>query len=130
MHTLQPSPSETGLQVKMWMRNSGFCFVTFSEHSGPVTGVVFLPNSAAVVSSSLDGTVRAYDLIRYRNFRTMTAPTPQQFSCVAVDPSGEVSAPMPDNAERLPCVLDKASTTCRRWWWPVQSTNFRFSCGP
>ena len=65
--------------------------MTFSEHTAPVTGVAFLPNSAAVVSSSLDGTVRAYDLIRYRNFRTMTSPTPQQFGCVAVDPSGEVT---------------------------------------
>lgn len=78
------------MQVKLWTPSSGFCFVTFSEHTAPVTGVAFLPNSAAVVSCSLDGTVRAYDLIRYRNFRTMTSPTAQQFGCVAVDPSGEV----------------------------------------
>ena len=29
-------------------------------------------------------------LIRYRNFRTMTSPTPVQFNCLAVDPAGEV----------------------------------------
>lgn len=75
--------------------------MTFSEHTGPVTGLAFLPNSAAVVSSSLDGTVRAFDLIRYRNFRTMTSPTPQQFGSLAVDPSGEVRGPLP-----LPLVLD------------------------
>lgn len=37
-----------------------------------------------------DGTVRAFDLVRYRNFRTCTSPRPVQFNCVAVDPSGEV----------------------------------------
>jgi hypothetical protein len=31
------------------------------------------------------------DLARYRNFRTLTSPTPVQFSCLAVDPGGEVS---------------------------------------
>jgi len=36
--------------------------------------------------------VRVYDLIRYRNFRTFTPPSPIQFSCLAVDPSGEVLA--------------------------------------
>ena len=53
-------------QVKLWTPSSGFCFVTFTEHTGPVTGVAFLPNSAALVSCSLDGTVRAFDLLRYR----------------------------------------------------------------
>lgn len=76
-------------KVKVWNSTSGFCFVTFSEHSAPVTGIVFSPNNA-VFTSSVDGTVRAFDLVRYRNFRTMTAPTPTTFSCVAVDPSGEI----------------------------------------
>jgi periodic tryptophan protein 2 len=76
--------------VKIWTPSNGFCFVTFAEHTAPITGLAFLPNSAALVSASLDGTVRAYDLIRYRNFRTMTSPTPQQLGCVSVDPSGEV----------------------------------------
>ena len=79
------------MQVKLWTPSNGFCFVTFAEHTAPITGLAFLPNSAAVVSSSLDGTVRAFDLIRYRNFRTMISPTPQQFGSLAVDPSGEVS---------------------------------------
>ena len=42
------------------------------------------------VSASLDGTVRAFDLMRYRNFRTLTSPEPAQFISLAVDPSGEV----------------------------------------
>jgi periodic tryptophan protein 2 len=57
-----------------------------------VTGIAFAGkgNGKAVISSSLDGTVRAHDLIRYKNFRTMTSPTPVQFTCVAVDASGEI----------------------------------------
>ena len=65
--------------------------MTFVDHSAPVTSVEFLPNGSAVLSASLDGTVRAYDLVRYRNFRTMTATTPVQFVSLAVDPAGEVS---------------------------------------
>jgi hypothetical protein len=46
--------------------SSGFCYVTFSEHTAPVTAVAFLPSGSAVLSASLDGSVRAYDLLRYR----------------------------------------------------------------
>ncbi|EIW78530.1 WD40 repeat-like protein [Coniophora puteana RWD-64-598 SS2] len=79
-------------KVKIWSVNNGFCFVTFSEHSAPVSEVAFAKHGSVVFSASLDGTVRAYDLIRYRNFRTFTSPSPVQFSALAVDPSGEVVA--------------------------------------
>ncbi|KAJ8246716.1 hypothetical protein GJAV_G00254600 [Gymnothorax javanicus] len=77
-------------KVKVWNTTSGLCFVTFTEHSSTVTGVVFTSRGFVVVSSSLDGTVRAFDLHRYRNFRTFTSPQPTQFSCLAVDVSGEL----------------------------------------
>ena len=38
----------------------------------------------------MDGTVRAYDMIRYQNFRTLTTPTPVQLTSLAVDSSGEM----------------------------------------
>ena len=79
-------------KVKVWNTISGFCFVTFSEHSAVVSAVEFAKQGQVLFSASLDGTVRAFDLIRYRNFRTFTSPTPVQFSCLAVDPSGEVVA--------------------------------------
>ncbi|KAM6503419.1 Quinonprotein alcohol dehydrogenase-like superfamily [Amanita muscaria] len=79
-------------KVKVWSTHSGFCFVTFSEHSAPVSAVAFAKQGSVLFSASLDGTVRAFDLIRYRNFRTFTSPSPVQFSCLAVDPSGEVVA--------------------------------------
>ena len=79
-------------KVKIWNTNSGFCFVTFSEHSAAVSSVEFAKQGQVLFTASLDGTVRAFDLIRYRNFRTFTSPSPVQFSCLAVDPSGEVVA--------------------------------------
>ncbi|XP_068210032.1 periodic tryptophan protein 2 homolog [Palaemon carinicauda] len=77
-------------KVKLWSSQSSFCFVTFSTHKGPVTGLAFTQSGRAILSSSLDGTVRACDLIRYRNFKTLTSPRPTQFSCVSVDSAGEL----------------------------------------
>lgn len=79
-------------KLKLWNVGNGFCIVTFSEHSGPVTAVEFSQNKKVLVSASADGTVRAFDIVRYRNFRTFTSPTPVQFSCVAIDYSGELVA--------------------------------------
>ncbi|KAJ2172654.1 U3 snoRNP protein, partial [Coemansia sp. RSA 532] len=77
-------------KLKVWNALSGFCFITFSEHTSSVTAVQFTKGSQVVLSASLDGTVRAYDLVRYRNFRVFTSPTPVQFTSLAVDPSGEI----------------------------------------
>ncbi|KAE8216232.1 hypothetical protein CF327_g579 [Tilletia walkeri] len=77
-------------KVKLWNTSSSFCTATFSDHSAPVTAIEFAKRGQVLFSASLDGTVRAYDLLRYRNFRTLTAPRPVQFGCVAVEPSGEV----------------------------------------
>jgi len=79
-------------KLKVWSTHSGFCFVTFSEHTAPISAVSFAKHGHVLFSASLDGTLRAYDLVRYRNFRTFTSPSPIQFSCLAVDPSGEVVA--------------------------------------
>ncbi|EEP79069.1 periodic tryptophan protein 2 [Uncinocarpus reesii 1704] len=77
-------------KIKVWDINSGFCVVTFTEHSASVTACQFSKRGNVLFTASLDGSVRAWDLIRYRNFRTFTAPSRQQFSSLAVDPSGEV----------------------------------------
>ncbi|KAG8988141.1 hypothetical protein FRB93_004296 [Tulasnella sp. JGI-2019a] len=79
-------------KIKVWNNSSGFCFVTFSEHTAAVSTVEFAKQGQVLFSASLDGTVRAFDLIRYRNFRTFTSPSPVQFSSLSVDPSGEVVA--------------------------------------
>ena len=79
-------------KVKLWNANSGFCFITFSEHVAPITGLKFVGKGTGktILSASLDGTVRAHDLLRYRNFRTLTTPQPVQFTSLAADLSGEV----------------------------------------
>ncbi|CAH8586939.1 unnamed protein product [Schistosoma rodhaini] len=81
-------------KVKVWRISGGRCVVTFTEHTAGVTGVAFpAQNSKVVLSASLDGTVRAHDLIRYRNFRTFTVPTRRiQFSSLAVDTRGSLVA--------------------------------------
>lgn len=61
---LLASGGEDG-KVKLWNINSGFCFVTFNEHTNAVMAVAFSGTKKFVVSASLDGTVRAYDIIRY-----------------------------------------------------------------
>lgn len=77
-------------RVKLWSTGNGFCFVTFTEHTAGVADVAFTQSGRAVLSASLDGTVRAFDLQRYRNFKTLTTPRAVQFASLAVDPSGEV----------------------------------------
>ena len=74
----------------MWDVESGFCSVTFTEHSGSVTACQFAKRGNVMFTASLDGSIRAWDMVRYRNFRTFVAPTRLSFSCLAVDPSGEV----------------------------------------
>ncbi|KAI1280090.1 periodic tryptophan protein 2 [Xylaria sp. FL0933] len=79
-------------KIKVWDVDSGFCIVTFTEHTSGVTACEFAKKGNVLFTSSLDGSIRAWDLIRFRNFRTFTAPTRLSFSCMTVDPSGEVVA--------------------------------------
>ena len=80
-------------KVKLWNTSTGFCFVTFSEHTAAVAGVTFAPPAGKVLlTAAMDGTVRAFDLNRYRNFRTFTSPRPAQFGCIGVDSSGDLVA--------------------------------------
>ena len=79
-------------KVKLWSTVSGFCIITLSEHIAPVTGVKFIGKGTgkALLSCSLDGTIRAHDLLRYKNFRTFVTSTPVQFTSLACDSSGEI----------------------------------------
>ncbi|XP_057536205.1 periodic tryptophan protein 2 [Amaranthus tricolor] len=77
-------------KIKVWNVSSGFCFVTFPEHTNAVTALHFMANNQSLLSASLDGTVRAWDLFRYRNFRTFTTPSSRQFVSLTADQSGEI----------------------------------------
>lgn len=75
--------------IKVWDTQSGFCIITFTQHTAEVTALKFSARNV-LFSASLDGSVRAFDLKRYRNFRVFVAPERVQFSSLAVDPSGEL----------------------------------------
>lgn len=87
MNTLAYSPDGAYLatggddgKVKLWSVRNGLCFATFTDHTAQITDLKFIVKNQkgggndVVLSSSLDGTVRAYDLVKYRNFRVLTPP--------------------------------------------------------
>lgn len=74
----------------MWNVTSGSCFITFTEHTNAVTALHFMADNHSLLSASLDGTVRAWDFRRYKNYKTYTTPTPRQFVSLTADPSGDV----------------------------------------
>ncbi|EAN31837.2 WD domain G-beta repeat protein [Theileria parva strain Muguga] len=78
-------------KVKLWDNNTGLCYVTLTEHSASVEAIAFTPQGNALISASLDGTVRCFDLFRFKNFRVLTA-TRTQYTSVAVDGSGTIVA--------------------------------------
>ena len=86
------SGAEDG-RIKIFDISSSNCLITFMDHTAKVTGLQYALNKSNVlVSSSLDGTIRAYDLIKYKNFRIMTTPKQTQLICCSIDYSGEIVA--------------------------------------
>lgn len=79
-------------KVKVWRAASGQCVVTFTEHTAAITGIATSAATNAFFTSSLDGTARGYDLVRFRHFRVFSPPEETQLSCIAADPSGELLA--------------------------------------
>lgn len=78
------------LLAQVWTVSSGSCFVTFSEHTNSITALHFVPSKHCLLSASLDGTVRAWDLFRYRNFKIFTSPASRQFVSLTSDQSGDM----------------------------------------
>ena len=77
-------------KIKIWDNVTGLCVSTFNNHVAPVSDLTFI-QSESVISASLDGTVRAFDLKRFQNFRTMKPDTGNvQFCSVTSDPAGEI----------------------------------------
>lgn len=85
-------------RLKLWDCLSGDTLAEFgNEHSGPIKAVKFAPNKSnkVVISASLDGTIRAYDLQKLKNFRTFKSPVEErspEFICMDIDSSGEFIA--------------------------------------
>lgn len=85
-------------RIKVWSGLSGDTIATFGdEHKGPIKSIKFAPNKSGkvIISASLDGTLRAYDLNKYKNFRTFQSPVPEkrpEFICLDIDSTGEFIA--------------------------------------
>ncbi|EFC41395.1 hypothetical protein NAEGRDRAFT_80729 [Naegleria gruberi] len=99
--------------IKVYSTENNQCFCNLpNAHSGPITGMIFSrpPGSrdAALYTSSLDGTVRAFDVLRYKQFRMFTSVDAEGFSCLTVDPSGEI-------------VIASGSTSYNIYMWNVQT---------
>ena len=91
--------------VTIWDVSHGTVVADFKEHLGHVSGVKFAPQGNAVLSSSFDGTCRAFDIARRKCFRTFVYPAGGvQFTCIDVDLAGEVVVAGTRGTEYLICV--------------------------
>lgn len=81
--------SRAGL-VQVWRVSDGQCEATFHKHTARVTDISFAVRDDTLISSSLDGLVRAYDLNRCKSFRTFASPEGYGLTRVAVDGLGEI----------------------------------------
>ena len=75
-------------KIKLWTTKNHLSYATFSDHTSKITDLKFVPKkNNTLLSASMDGTVRAYDLNKYRNFRVLQPNKPTQFNSLAVDSS-------------------------------------------
>lgn len=85
-------------RIKVWTGLTGELSASFGEeHVGPIKAIKFVPNKSGkvIISASLDGTLRAYDLNKFINFRTFQSPIAEkrpEFICLDVDSTGEFIA--------------------------------------
>lgn len=85
-------------KIKVWSGLTGETVATFGdEHLGPIKAIKFAPNKSGkvIVSASVDGTLRAFDLNKFKNFRTFQSSVPErtpEFICLDIDSTGEFIA--------------------------------------
>lgn len=75
--------------VRLYNQGSGYCLATFDDAHSKITGCKFIKNNV-LITSSLDGILRAYDLTKNLLFREMKSETENQITCLAVEKNGEV----------------------------------------
>uniref|UniRef100_A0A8B9CCF0 PWP2 small subunit processome component n=1 Tax=Anser brachyrhynchus TaxID=132585 RepID=A0A8B9CCF0_9AVES len=91
-------------QLLVWEWQSESYVLKQQGHFNSMVSLAYSPDGQYIVTGGEDGKVSLtvvlkYDF-KYRNFRTFTSPRPSQFSCLAVDSSGEiVSAGSQDSFE-------------------------------
>lgn len=78
-------------KLKLWDTRSYFCFSTTALHNSKISDITFSPsNNTTVITASLDGTCKAFDCKRYREFRVLETAPKNQLLCLAVDSSSEI----------------------------------------
>lgn len=77
-------------KIKVWDIEFGFCIVMFIEYISGIIVCEFVKKGNVFFIVSLDGFIRVWDLIRYRNFRMFIVFERLFFFCMVVDLSGEV----------------------------------------
>ena len=77
-------------KVRVWNVYSGECVNVFENHTMSVTAVCFMYSNKVVLSSSIDGTVRAYDLFRSRNFKVLIPNEQCQLGTLSIDSNSEI----------------------------------------
>eukprot|EP00762_Andalucia_godoyi_P005105 ANDGO_03971.mRNA.1 Periodic tryptophan protein 2 homolog len=91
--TLLATGDESG-EVKVFSPYTGFCITSFASHETNVSGgkvaAVCWSSSNALFAAGADGVIRAFDPLRYREFRRFESPHKTQFTSIDVDPSGEL----------------------------------------
>lgn len=79
-------------KVKLWDTRTYFCIATLEYHMAQVTDIKFSKlKDDTLVSTSFDGSIRAYDTKKYLNFRTMETEPLNKLMCVELEDSGDVS---------------------------------------
>uniref|UniRef100_A0A8C0C0K1 Small-subunit processome Utp12 domain-containing protein n=1 Tax=Buteo japonicus TaxID=224669 RepID=A0A8C0C0K1_9AVES len=91
-------------QLLVWEWQSESYVLKQQGHFNSMVSLAYSPDGQYIVTGGEDGKVSGVILLKYelkyRNFRTFTSPRPSQFSCLAVDSSGEiVSAGSQDSFE-------------------------------
>lgn len=75
--------------IRLWDSTTNFCIATLNDHQAGISGLKFT-NFNTLFSSSLDGTVNAYDITKQKKFRTFHPDSRCQLVCLETDPNGEV----------------------------------------
>lgn len=67
--------------IRLWDASSSFCVGSLNEHQAAITGLKF-SNINTLFSSSLDGTVSAFDINKQKKFRVFRPDASCQLVCL------------------------------------------------
>jgi WD40 repeat protein len=104
-----PPDVQTDQTIRIWSLANGANLATLSGHASSVVAVKFLRDDSTVVSASLDGTVRRWDVHKSHEQSKAAFPGSQIIS-LAVSPDGEtIAAGFGEGVDKTIVVIDAAS---------------------